>query len=100
MSGTRPEQESPDRRPLGTGEDGAYVHNRKPTVDDIDDVDDEDGAQEDEVEMGINADIEPRVENPRDRLADVGDRAELGEGGDLGREDKGAVNIEPDDLRR
>ncbi len=78
----------PDRRPTGSGVDGNYVENRKPTVDDIDDIDDEDGTLMDEEEA--ETDLTLSIEDPDE---------ELEPGDDLDRIDKGAVNLEDEDLR-
>ena len=79
--------QDPGRRPAGTGVDGNYVGNRKPTVDDQDDIDDEDGILMDELEE--DTDLTLRVDDPD---------AEPQPGADLDRIDKGAVNLEQEDL--
>lgn len=81
------EQRDPGRRPSGTGMDGGYVENRKPTVDDQDDIDDEDGILMDE--QGEDSDLNLRIEDPdQEPQPDA----------DLDRIDKGAVNLEREDL--
>jgi hypothetical protein len=75
------------RRPAGSGVDGSYVENRKPTVDDQDDIDDEDGILMDELDD--DTDLTLRVEDPdQEPQPDA----------DLDRIDKGAVNLERKDL--
>lgn len=52
----------PSRRPTGSGVDGGYIGNRKPTVDDQDDIDDEDGILMDELDE--DTDLTLRVDDP------------------------------------
>lgn len=87
-----------DRRPVGTGEDGAYAHNRAPKIDGLDDTDDEDGTVEDEEQS--ESDLTLRIQGTPDATNTA---AELGEdvpddAESLRRGDRGAVNIEPDDF--
>jgi hypothetical protein len=100
---TGPERQDLDRRATGSGEDGTYIHNRAPNVDDLDDIDDEDGAAEEELtqENDLTLHVEPEGSDLAGQLADdasLGEEAD--EVDDLAREDKGAVNIEGEDLRR
>jgi hypothetical protein len=92
--------ENPGIRPAGSGMDGQYVHERKPTIDDVDDVDDEDGILQGERDKAPN-DIEPRAESVSD-LGEDTEEASLGEEptrtDSLRREDKGAVNLDPSDM--
>jgi hypothetical protein len=78
---------TPGRRPAGSGVDGNYVETRKPTVDDQDDIYDEDGTVMEEDEE--DSDLTLRIDDPD---------AELDAGADLDRNDKGAVNLEDEDL--
>ncbi|HEU4698699.1 MAG TPA: hypothetical protein VFS40_05930 [Gemmatimonadales bacterium] len=100
---TDPERQSLERTDADSGEDAAYVHHRAPKVDAYDDVDDEDGAMEEELtaENDLTLHVTPR---PDELAADVADDASLGEPADevddLAREDRGAVNIEKDDVER
>ena len=81
------EERDRGRRPSGTGADGSYVENRKPTVDDTDDIDDEDGILIDEEEE--DGDLNLRIDDPdQEPQPDA----------DLERIDKGAVNLEREDL--
>lgn len=80
---------TPGRRPAGSGVDGNYVETRKPTVDDQDDIYDEDGTLMEEDEE--DNDLTLRVEDPDE---------ELEPGDDLDRIDRGAVNLEDEDLGR
>jgi hypothetical protein len=100
---TGPERQDLERRATGSGEDGTYIHNRAPKIDDLDDGDDEDGAAEEELtqENDLTLHVEPE---DGDFAAQVADDASLGEEADevddLAREDKGAVNIEGEDVER
>ena len=77
----------PARRPTGSGVDGSYIENRKPTVDDQDDIDDEDGILMDELDD--DNDLTLRIDDPdQEPQPDA----------DLDRIDKGAVNLEQEDL--
>ena len=81
------EERDKSRQPSGSGVDGSYVENRKPTVDDQDDIDDEDGILMDEQDE--ESDLKLRVEDPdQEPQPDA----------DLDRIDKGAVNLEREDL--
>lgn len=92
--------QTPGRRPIGSGEDGQFVHTRKPTIDDRDDIYDEGGVLEDELEAPNN-DIQPHVRTTDD-LDDEPEAASLGAEAtrldSLRREDRGAVNLDPEDL--
>ena len=59
------------RRPAGSGVDGGYVGNRKPTIDDQDDVDDEDGILMEELDE--DTDLTLRVEEPDEELDEEDD---------------------------
>ena len=100
---TDPERQSLERTGTDSGEDASYVHHRAPKVDANDDIDDEDGAMEEELasENDLTLHVTPR---PDELGAHVSDDASLGESADevddLAREDKGAVNIEKEDVER
>ncbi|HEU4648099.1 MAG TPA: hypothetical protein VFS33_03495 [Gemmatimonadales bacterium] len=69
-------------------------YNRRPTIDDMDDVDDEDGAVMEEQQQDNDLTLHPV--NPSEITGSGNPLAE--EDDTLRREDKGAVNVDAEDL--
>ncbi len=71
-------------------------YNRRPTIDDVDDVDDEDGTVMEEA--ALDTDLTLHTADPAEVTGPTGTIARNDEPDPLDRVDRGAANLDDDDL--